>query len=123
MNIIKYICVFIVGVIITAFIILLLLSFFNILIPLNSDSAVILSANVGILQCLIAVLGIGVALAAYFNFKYIQDKLKEIDKRLGEHDEKFKNDFINNNSSDKEELRVCGHDADNQKKGGLINDL
>ena len=110
MNIIKYICVFIVGVIITAFIILLLLSFFNILIPFNLDSAVILSVNVGILQCLIAVLGIGVALAAYFNFKYIQDKLKEIDKRLGEHDEKFKNDFINNNSSDKEELRVCGHD-------------
>lgn len=116
MKIVKYTGIFILGVIITAFTVLLLLSFFNRLIPLNSDSVNILSANIGILQCLIATLGIGVALAAYINFKSTAEKLKEIDKRLGEHDEKLQKDFKDNNSSDKSEL-------ENQKKGGLINDL
>lgn len=117
MNIIKCILIFILGVIITTFTVLFLLSLFNRLIPLNNyNSVAILSVNVGVLQCLIAVLGICVASAAYLNFKSTQDKLKEIDKRLGEHDEKFKKDFANNNYSDNEEL-------DNQKKGELIDDL
>lgn len=118
MNIIKCILIFILGVIITTFTVLFLLSsLFNGLIPLNNyNSVAILSVNVGVLQCLIALLGIGIALAAYLNLKSTQDKLKEIDKRLGEHDEKFKKDFANNNYSDNEEL-------DNQKKGELIDDL
>lgn len=115
MKIIKNIILLVLIVIITTFLVLMVLFFINNKV-ISSNGVNILSLNVGILQCLIAVLGIGVALAAYVNFKSTQDKLKEIDKRLGEHDEKFKKDFVNDNSSDREEL-------ENQKKGGLINDL
>lgn len=43
----------------------------------------ILSLNVGILQAFIAIIGVGIVIAAYFNFTTIRDKLKEVDIRLG----------------------------------------
>lgn len=60
----------------------------------------ILSLNVSILQGLIAIIGIGIALAAYFNFtslkkmlkkasrqfKEVDNKLKEVDARLKKHE-------------------------------------
>lgn len=67
----------------------------------KSSNDTILSLNVGILQTLIAVIGIGIVIAAYFNFTTIRDKLKEVDKVLYEHkqsiDETRKeiNDLIN----------------------------
>lgn len=46
------------------------------------DPIALLSVNVGILQGLMALFGIGVALAAYFNFTQINDKLEKVDKAL-----------------------------------------
>lgn len=49
----------------------------------KSSNDTILSLNVGILQAFIAIIGIGIVIAAYFNFTTIRDKLKEVDIRLG----------------------------------------
>lgn len=67
----------------------------------KSSNETILSLNVGILQAFIAIIGIGIVIAAYFNFTTIRDRLKEVDKVLSEHkqsiDETRKeiNDLIN----------------------------
>lgn len=55
----------------------------------NEQIINILSLNLGILQGLTGVIGIGIGIAAYFNFTTIREKLKEIDKKLKEHDEKI----------------------------------
>ena len=49
----------------------------------SKSSNEILSLNVGILQAFIAIIGVGIVIAAYFNFTTIRDKLKEVDIRLG----------------------------------------
>ena len=51
----------------------------------KSSNETILSLNVGILQAFIAIIGIGIVIAAYFNFTTIRDRLKEVDKVLSEH--------------------------------------
>lgn len=50
---------------------------------ISKSSNEILSLNVGILQAFIAIIGVGIVIAAYFNFTTIRDKLKEVDIRLG----------------------------------------
>lgn len=45
-----------------------------------SDVIGILSLNLGILQGLMALFGMGIALAAYFNFTQIRDKTKKLEK-------------------------------------------
>ena len=66
-------------------------SFFNIGEKQSNNEQIIniLSLNLGILQGLTGVIGIGIGIAAYFNFTTIREKLKEIDKKLKEHDEKI----------------------------------
>lgn len=67
----------------------------------KSSNETILSLNVGILQAFIAIIGIGIVIAAYFNFTTIRDKLKEVDKVLDEHKQSIDetkeqiNDLIN----------------------------
>lgn len=55
----------------------------------NEQIINILSLNLGILQGLTGVIGIGIGIAAYFNFTTIREKLKEIDKKLKIKDEKI----------------------------------
>lgn len=74
----------------------------------KSSNETILSLNVGILQAFIAVIGIGIVIAAYFNFTTIRDKLKEVDKVLDEHKQSIDetkeqiNDLINIKYDNKE---------------------
>lgn len=74
----------------------------------KSSNETILSLNVGILQAFIAIIGIGIVIAAYFNFTTIRDKLKEVDKVLDEHKQSIDetkeqiNDLINIKYDNKE---------------------
>lgn len=74
----------------------------------KSSYETILSLNVGILQAFIAIIGIGIVIAAYFNFTTIRDKLKEVDKVLDEHKQSIDetkeqiNDLINIKYDNKE---------------------
>ncbi len=74
----------------------------------KSSNETILSLNVGILQAFIAIIGIGIVIAAYFNFTTIRDKLKEVDKVLYEHKQSIDetkeqiNDLINIKYDNKE---------------------
>ena len=60
------------------------------------------------MQAFIAVIGIGIVIAAYFNFTTIRDKLKEVDKVLDEHKQSIDetkeqiNDLINIKYDNKE---------------------
>lgn len=79
---------------------------------ISKSSNEILSLNVGILQAFIAIIGVGIVIAAYFNFTTIRDKLKEVDKVLYEHkqsiDETRKqiDDLINIKSDNEKKLSV-----------------
>ena len=79
---------------------------------ISKSSNEILSLNVGILQAFIAIIGVGIVIAAYFNFTTIRDKLKEVDKVLNEHkqsiDETRKqiDDLINIKSDNEKKLSV-----------------
>lgn len=71
---------FIVGVfsaIVAIIIVLVILKYID--INGKVDPIALLSVNVGILQGLMALFGIGVALAAYFNFTQIRDKTKKLE--------------------------------------------
>ena len=74
----------------------------------KSSNETILSLNVGILQAFIAIIWIGIVIAAYFNFTTIRDKLKEVDKVLDEHKQSIDetkeqiNDLINIKYDNKE---------------------
>lgn len=84
---------FIVLIIILISVIINIKYFFNIGFIINSivnqisneKSIGVLSLNIGVLQAFIAVIGVGIVIAAYFNFTTIRDKLKEVDKILDEH--------------------------------------
>lgn len=96
MPIIKYIFIFLSGVVISAFVILGLFPIFKMFNSLNYDSISLLSINVGILQTIIGLGAIFIALFAFINFKSTQDKLKEIDERLSKHDKEIENYKTNN---------------------------
>lgn len=78
----------------------------------NEKSIGILSLNIGVLQTFIAIIGVGIVIAAYFNFTTIRDKLKEVDKVLGEHKESIDetkrqiNNLINIKPNNEEQLDV-----------------
>lgn len=84
-EIIKYIVAVALTSIIVLIFIIPILKFFNLENLLSkktfdiSDVIGILSINLGILQGLMALFGIGVALAAYFNFTQIRDKTKKLE--------------------------------------------
>ena len=99
---ILYISVVVFCIIILVFIIIIIIKniryFFNIgeaissVINQTNDEGTIniLSLNLAILQGLTGIIGLGIVVAAYFNFTTIREKLKEIDKKLVEHEEKMK---------------------------------
>ena len=109
---ILYISVIIFCILIMLFIIFIVIvnikSFFNIgqnissiIEQKNNEQTInILSLNLGILQGLTGIIGIGIVVAAYFNFTTIREKLKEIDKKLIEHDKQIKNYKKPNNKKD-----------------------
>ena len=81
---------FIVGVfsaIVAIIIILVILKYID--INGKVDPIALLSVNVGILQGLMALFGIGVALAAYFNFTQIRDKTKSLENKFDELENKY----------------------------------
>ena len=100
-------CILIIGFIIFV-IIINIKSFFNIgqnissiIEQKNNEQTInILSLNLGILQGLTGIIGIGIVVAAYFNFTTIREKLKEIDNKLIEHDKQIKNYKKPNNKKD-----------------------
>ena len=50
----------------------------------------ILSLNIGILQSLISIFGIGIAIVAFINFTQIREKLEKIDKKSNDVDNALK---------------------------------
>lgn len=127
MSIVKYIGIFVIGVIIATVLILGLFPIFNIFQANNYDIISLLSINIGILQTIIGFGAIFIALFAFINFKSTQDKLKEVDNKLkehtqsiSEHEKKLKEAF-NNNININSKTNIS--ELDNHKIEGEIDNL
>lgn len=127
MSIVKYIGIFVIGVIIATVLILGLFPIFNIFQVHNYDIISLLSINIGILQTIIGFGAIFIALFAFINFKSTQDKLKEVDNKLkehtqsiSEHEKKLKEAF-NNNININSKTNIS--ELDNHKIEGEIDNL
>lgn len=127
MSIVKYIGIFVIGVIIATVLILGLFQIFNIFQAHNYDIISLLSINIGILQTIIGFGAIFIALFAFINFKSTQDKLKEVDNKLkehtqsiSEHEKKLKEAF-NNNININSKTNIS--ELDNHKIEGEIDNL
>lgn len=109
---IKKMIIFLAGVITTIVILLALFPLFKIFNSEDYNAIALLSLNVGILQALIAIIAIGIASMAYFNFSKIRrylnktnlrlkktdDRLTKIDNRLNIAEENIKNYNSDNNT-------------------------
>lgn len=123
---ILYISIVIFCTLILVFIIFVIIanikSFFNIVEIINnivnqkSNDAItnILSLNVGILQGLTGVIGVGIVIAAYFNFTTIRERLKQTDNKL---------DKIQKIINEHEEKIKAGFNKDNIASNNTINDI
>lgn len=127
MSIIKYIGIFVIGVIIATVLILGLFPIFSIFQAHNYDIISLLSINIGILQTIIGFGAIFIALFAFINFKSTQDKLKEVDNKLkehtqsiSEHEKKLKEAF-NNSININSKTNIS--ELDNHKIEGEIDNL
>lgn len=135
-KIIPYIVVVILPTILSVTIIIIVLPLFKpfgFITGEKYDPIALLSVNVGILQALTAVIGIGIAIVAFLNLFNTKTEIKKLKKLIKKHTKSIKkhNKFIQDykksiTNKEKEEIKKIEEETGNiedQKKDKEVNNL